>query len=101
MLDESVKKSVVVKALLPHSAVFPCISRRQMCRCAFSKDPLKAELQELKTFFFLSLVYVQSAHTRLQSVKPLALELDIYSLAHNLCKLSISYEPRRVTLGNT
>jgi len=32
---------------------------------------------------------------------PLALELDIYSLAHHLCKMSIFYEPRRVTLGNT
>jgi len=32
---------------------------------------------------------------------PLALEVDIYSLAHNLCKMWIFYEPRRVTLGNT
>ena len=32
---------------------------------------------------------------------PLALELDIYSLAHHLCKMCIFYEPRRVTLGNT
>ena len=32
------------------------------------------------------------------SLKPLALELDIYGLAHHLCKF---YEPRRVTLGNT
>jgi len=32
---------------------------------------------------------------------PLALELDIYSLAHHLCKMLIFYEPRRVTLGNT
>jgi len=31
----------------------------------------------------------------------LALELDIYSLAHHLCKMQIFYEPRRVTLGNT
>ena len=35
------------------------------------------------------------------SINPLALELDIYSLAHNLCKMWIFYEPRRVTLGNT
>ena len=34
-------------------------------------------------------------------LNPLALELDIYSLAHHLCKLPIFYEPRRVTLGNT
>ena len=32
---------------------------------------------------------------------PLALELDIYSLQHHLCKMLIFYEPRRVTLGNT
>jgi len=32
---------------------------------------------------------------------PLALELDIYSLARHLCKMWIFYEPRRVTLGNT
>ena len=32
---------------------------------------------------------------------PLALELDIYSLAHRLCKMWIFYEPRRVTLGDT
>jgi hypothetical protein len=31
----------------------------------------------------------------------MALELDIYSLAHQLCKMLIFYEPRRVTLGNT
>ena len=30
-----------------------------------------------------------------------ALELDIYSLAHHLCKIWIFYEPRRVALGNT
>ena len=32
---------------------------------------------------------------------PLALELDIYSLAHHLWNMLIFYEPRRVTLGNT
>ena len=32
---------------------------------------------------------------------PSALELDIYSLVHNLCKMLIFYEPRSVTLGNT
>ena len=32
---------------------------------------------------------------------PLAMALDIYSLAHHLCKMWIFYEPRRVTLGNT
>ena len=32
---------------------------------------------------------------------PLALELDIYSLARHLCKTWIFYEPRRGTLGNT
>jgi len=34
-------------------------------------------------------------------INPLALELDIYSLAHYLFKMWIFYEPRRVTLGNT
>jgi len=34
-------------------------------------------------------------------LNPLALELDIHSLAHHLCKVWIFYEPRRVTLGNT
>jgi len=33
-------------------------------------------------------------------IKPLALELNIYSLAHHLCTMWIFYEPRRVTLGN-
>ena len=32
---------------------------------------------------------------------PLALELDIYSLAHHLCKMWIFCEPRSATLGNT
>ena len=32
---------------------------------------------------------------------PLAIELDIYSLAQHLCKMWIFYEPRGVTLGNT
>jgi len=31
----------------------------------------------------------------------LVLELDIYSLAHHLCKLLIFYEPKRVTIRNT
>ena len=34
-------------------------------------------------------------------INSLALELDIYSSAHYLCKMWIFYEPRRVTLGNT
>ena len=35
------------------------------------------------------------------SLNPLALELDIYSLAHHLCKILIFHEPRWLTLGNT
>jgi len=35
------------------------------------------------------------------NINPLALELDIYSLAHHLCKMLIFYEPRGVTLGDT
>jgi len=34
-------------------------------------------------------------------LNPLSLELDIYSLAHHLCKMLIFYKPRRVTPGNT
>ena len=34
-------------------------------------------------------------------INHLALELDIYSLAHHLRKMWIFYEPRRVTFGNT
>jgi hypothetical protein len=34
------------------------------------------------------------------TINPLALELDIYSLTHHLCKKIIFYEPRRVTSGN-
>ena len=34
-------------------------------------------------------------------LNPLALELDIYSSAHQLCKMWIFYERRRVTMGNT
>ena len=36
-----------------------------------------------------------------KGINPLVLELDLYSLAHHLCKMCIFYEPRRVTLGNT
>ena len=35
------------------------------------------------------------------NINPLALELDIYSLAHHLCKMWTFYEPRRLTLGDT
>jgi hypothetical protein len=35
------------------------------------------------------------------NINPLAMELDIYRLAHHLCKMLIFYKPRRVTLGNT
>jgi len=34
-------------------------------------------------------------------LNPLALELDIYSSAYQLCKMLIFYEPRSVTVGNT
>ena len=36
-----------------------------------------------------------------QCINPLALELNIYSLAHHLCTVWIFYEPRNVALGNT
>ena len=41
----------------------------------------------------------QIDHTR--EFNHLVLELDIYSLAHHLCKMSTFYEPRRLILGNT
>ena len=34
-------------------------------------------------------------------INPLALELEIFSLAHHLCTMWIFYDPRRVALGNT
>ena len=40
-------------------------------------------------------------NVELFSFNPLALELDIYSLAHHLCKMLIFYEPRSLILGNT
>jgi len=42
-------------------------------------------------------------HTHIHGVvfNPLAPELDIFSLAHHLCKMLIFYEPGRVALGNT
>jgi len=52
---------------------------------------------------FHSAKYVTSG--RLQQVSwylnPLAMKLDLHSLAHHLCKMWIFYKPRRVTLGNT
>ena len=39
--------------------------------------------------------------TPLNTINLLALELDVYSLAHHLCKMWTFYEPRSVTLGNT
>jgi len=38
---------------------------------------------------------------RVTTFNPLALELDIYSLANHLCEMWIFYEPRRITSGNT
>ena len=40
-------------------------------------------------------------HNPNPDINHLAVELDIYSLAHHLCKMGIFYEPRRVILGNT
>ena len=44
--------------------------------------------------------FIPPSRFTLRFINPLALELDIYSLAHHLCKMWIFYEPRRVTLGN-
>ena len=70
----------------------------------YSKDSLFLFAVEQSRYFetsdadhFLQLTDV----TRSSGFNPLALELDIYSLEHHLCKMCIFYEPRRVTLGNT
>ena len=47
------------------------------------------------------LCLVSEREGTLRTFNPLALELDIYSLAHHLCKMWIFYERKRVTLGNT
>ena len=46
-------------------------------------------------------VFITFRELRGVTLIPLVLELDIYSLAHHLCKMWIFYEPRRITLGNT
>jgi len=46
-------------------------------------------------------VNILFAKLQISLINPLVLELDIYSLAHHLCKMWIFYEPGRVTLGNT
>ena len=46
-------------------------------------------------------VHTSTSHFLKINLNPLALKLDIYSLAHHLYKMWIFYEPRRVTLGNT
>ena len=48
-----------------------------------------------------SKVYSYLAAHKILRFNPMAMELDIYSLAHHLCKMWIFHEPRRVTLGNT
>jgi len=40
---------------------------------------------------------INPSNRRYIYTNPLALELDIYNLAHHLCKMWIFYEPRRVT----
>jgi len=65
-------------------------SRHTVTACSNSFDTLKNAFGGKATF----LCPVQNCY-------PLALELDIYSLSHHLCKMWIFYEPRRVALGNT
>ena len=52
------------------------------------------------TCLLKTLQYVIRQHNNI-TINPLALELDICSLAHHLCKMLIFYEPRREALGNT
>ena len=53
--------------------------------------------------FSWNLIFAYSSKTCRENsslINPLALELDIYSLAHHLCKKWIFHDPRRVALGN-
>ena len=65
------------------------------------------EKSATETYQLLQQAYGEDAMGRTQvfdwfsRFNPLALELDIYSLAHHLYEMWIFYEPRRVTLGNT
>ena len=68
----------------------------------------KSWVNGITTWVNVASLFVQSTSSMADLVKvkafffnPLALELDIYSLAHLLCKMWIFYEPRRITLGNT
>ena len=51
-----------------------------------------------RTLLFLTTQKLSNSLTTLTHLPP---KLDIYSLAHHLCKMLVFYEPRRVTLGNT
>ena len=61
--------------------------------------PWTTDEREAKERQFI--VVRESGYQLLEAINPLALELDIYSLAHHLCKMWIFYVPRKVTLGNT
>jgi len=57
---------------------------------------------DLLNNFALELLCLTSAPSATYGhINLLALELDIHSLAHHLCKMSIFYEPRRIRLGYT
>jgi len=56
---------------------------------AVEKRNVSCPLRKLNQEYFV----IQPADC---SFNPLALELDIYSLAHHLCETWIFYEPRRV-----
>ena len=64
-------------------------SSRQWMVSKFSKKIVPSSWGSTSSSIFISVI------------NPLALQLDIYSLAHHLCKMWIFYEPRGVTLGNT
>ena len=53
---------------------------------------------EISSFVVLDLYFFEDKEC--VAINPLALELDIYSLAHHLCKMLIFYKPRSVTPGN-
>ena len=92
ILYEFLITSTAVKRLLG-SAKGLCFMRSEECAEPDQMAEPSPRLTTGRCPFALSCTFV--------SINPLALELDIYSLAQNLCKVRIFYEPRRVTLGNT
>jgi hypothetical protein len=84
------------------------------CRYTYAPQFLKLHILQVIRHRFLFFLFILSWNRNFillclilkycfikKSINPLALELDIYSLAHHLCKMWIFYELRRAILGNT